>query len=691
MKLQFLSFLLLVSTAVFAGSPNKSKYENQPSGRLCPLFTDNMVMQQQRQDAPIWGVAKPGKKVSVTTSWNSQSYVTTAQADGQWRVEVTTPAAGGPYTITIDDGKKTVLNNVMIGEVWLASGQSNMQFTLSSVNNAETELADVVNHPNIRLLRVALTTSQHPVNDFTTSIGSGWNVASSETAANFSAVGYLFGKELERYRNVPIGIIDSSWGGTIIEAWTSLEGLSVQPSQQRNIDYVRHLAADEAGRKVQYEEEIVEWGKTVRSIDPGFQGDEPVWASVDLDESEWGTIAYRRGETTEPKEIQGIDGFFWVRRTVDIPAEWAGKDLFLNLGGVDDNDVTYFNGEKIGEHDGVIFRREYTIPGNLVKAGRNMLTVRIHDTGGFGGFYPADDSFYIADSKESNQRIFDLEGDWHYRVGCSTMQLPAMPADANTDPNIHSFLYNAMIHPLQDYALAGAIWYQGESNSDQSVQYRELQQMLIKDWRRQWHTELPFLITQLANYKPRVEQPVESTWAELREAQYLTAQHLSKTGMACIIDIGEANDIHPRNKQDAAHRLALQARAIAYGERLNPNGPQYRDYRIEGDKIRVFFSGMGRGQRGQQESIFVVGNERLGIPGGDIKGFAICGPDHVFHWADAVIDGNSIVVSSPEVAFPVAVRYGWGDNPECNLYNRDGLPAIPFRTDDFPPIGVLVR
>ena len=244
-----------------------------------------------------------------------------------------------------------------------------------------------------------------------------------------------------------------------------------------------------------------------------------------------------------------------------------------------------------------------------------------------------------------------------------------------------------MIHPLRDYALKGAIWYQGESNSDQSLQYRELQPMLIKDWRRQWHDNFPFFIVQLANYKQRLDEPSESSWAELREAQYLTAKHLENTGMACIIDIGEANDIHPKNKQDVGYRLALQSRAIAYGEKINPNGPQYRDYRIEGDKIRVFFDG----ERQRGESQLVTGNERLNIPGGEVKGFAICGPDRVFHWADAVIEGNSIVVSCPDVKFPVAVRYAWGDNPECNLYNKAGLPAIPFRTDDYPNIGILVR
>lgn len=686
-KLFFLSFLMMAMLNVMA-APKKAKAVKQPELQLCPLFSNNMVIQQQRSDAPLWGTAKAGKKVTVTTSWNNQRYSTIAGDDGRWRVEVSTPNAGGPYVITIEAGKTVKLDNVMIGEVWLCSGQSNMEFMLNSVNNSDAEIADADKHSNIRLLRVARNISPVAEDNFTTSIGEGWNVCSADVARNFSAVGYLFGRELEQYRNVPIGLIDASWGGTIIETWISTDGLKVMPSQQRNIDYVAHLPLDKDERIAQFNREIHDWHATVRDIDPGYDGTTPTWASPSYDDSAWGCIAYKRGETVEPQEIMGLDGFIWERRTINIPEEWAGKDLFLNLGGVDDNDITWFNGEEIGHIDGVIFRREYTIPGRLVKAGRNVLTVRIQDTGGFGGFYPNDDNFYISANKESKERIVDLEGNWHYRLGCSTMQLPVMPVNTANEPNVHTFLYNAMIHPLQDYAMQGAIWYQGESNSDQSLQYRELMPMLIKDWRRQWHSTLPFFIVQLANYKQRTAQPEESTWAELREAQYLTAQHLEKTGMACIIDIGEANDIHPKNKQDVGHRLALQARAIAYGERLNPNGPQMRGYRIEGDKIRVNFGFMGRNQQG---SSLMAGNERLGIKGGKLRGFAICGPDHVFHWADAEIDGNSVVVSSKEVPFPVAVRYAWGDNPDCNLYNKEGLPAVPFRTDDFPCIGIMVR
>ena len=686
-KIAILSLLVLAAAQCLAGPFKDSKLNSEVTKRLCPLFTDNMVMQQQRDNAPIWGQAKPNKKVTVITSWNAKKYTTTAATDGKWRIEVSTPKAGGPYSITIDDGTKTVLNNVMIGEVWLCSGQSNMGFELASSNNAEEEIADANNHPNIRLLKVKTNIAPEPLDGFDTSIGNGWNVCSGDAAKHFTAVGYFYGRNLEQNLNVPIGLIDASWGGTIIEAWTSLEGLSVQPSQARNIEYVKHLPAEASARDAQYQKEIVEWGDKVRSIDAGYDNNQPVYASSSFDDSAWGKINYERGVTREPKDILGIDGFFWLRRVVDVPAEYAGKDLYIHMGGIDDNDITFFNGEQIGSMEGVIYRRDYTIPGNLVKAGRNMLTVRVQDTGGFGGFYPADDTFYITDSKESTEHVIDLVGEWRYHIGCSTMELPVMPVNTAGEPNVHSFLYNSMIHPLRDYALKGAIWYQGESNSDQSLQYRELQPMLIKDWRRQWHDNFPFFIVQLANYKQRLDEPSESSWAELREAQYLTAKHLENTGMACIIDIGEANDIHPKNKQDVGYRLALQSRAIAYGEKINPNGPQYRDYRIEGNKIRVFFD--GENQSG--ESQLVTGNERLNIPGGEVKGFTICGPDRVFHWADAVIEGNSIVVSSPDVQFPVAVRYAWGDNPECNLYNQDGLPAIPFRTDDYPNIGILVR
>ena len=631
--------------------------------KLSPIFSDNMVLQQQIK-APIWGETKPYKKVEVTTSWDQKKYKVQADPQGKWKTEVVTPVAGGPYSITISDGKKVKLSNVMIGEVWVCSGQSNMEMQVEGwgkVMNYQQEKEEAENYPNIRFLLVEKATSPQPINEIKVA-ENGWQVCSSKTVADFSAAGYFFGRDLHKYQNVPIGLIDTSWGGTYIETWTSKEALATMPDMQKKLDVLNGLPITKEDREKKFHSDVENWKKDVAKIDKGFVNGEAVWAATGLEDCAWKTM--KVPGLMQEQGLEGFNGIVWFRKTIDIPANWTDKELTLNVGVIDDNDFTYFNGVQVGHTEGWMAPRSYKIPKELVKGGKAVIAVRVMDTGGTGGINGSPESISL---HRSETDAVQLAGDWKYQISLNIKDIPQMPVNTANEPNVPSFLFNAMLNPLIPFAIKGAIWYQGEANTGQAYQYRELMPLMIKDW----GYDFPFYMVQLASFTAQQTAPVDATWAELREAQTQTL-HLGNTGMAVTIDIGDAFDIHPKNKQEVGRRLALAARAQTYGEKIPYSGPMYDTYQIEGNKIRIYFKHTDGGLKTKN-------NE---IP----KGFTIAGVDHKFHWADAVIDGNSIVVSSPEVAFPIAVRYAWADNPICNLYNGADLPASPFRTDDWQGI-----
>ena len=638
--------------------------------KMNPLFTDNMVMQQQ-SDAPVWGKAEPGAKVKVTTSWNKKSYTTEADKDGKWMVKVSTPGAGGAYSMKISEngGEPVTINNILIGEVWLCSGQSNMQMPVSGdwakVTNHEQEVKDAAKYPKIRLISVERVTSSTPEENFTT-YGNGWQVCAPENIAEFSATAYFFGREIHLKRGVPVGLIHSSWGGTVIEAWMSKDALAGVKDLGSQAEMVSGWPTDKKERIAKSSAAVNAWNRLADTYDNVYISFDD-FKDAKFDDSRWDNM--KLPGNLEQK-YNNFDGHVLVRRNVEIPAAWAGKSITMHIGGVDDKDITYFNGEKIGNSEGWNRARTYTIPAELVKAGNTIIAIRIMDKSGNGGIVGNDQSFYLAGPDGSK---ISLAGDWKSKKDADYSCMPERPVNMHNEPYWSTVLYNAMINPLIPYRIKGAIWYQGCSNDDRAYQYQDLMRLMIADWRGLWGYNFPFYITQLANYTGRQTAPGESTWAELREAQSMAAKVVPNTGIAVTIDIGEANDIHPRNKQEVGRRLALQALNKTYGMNVVCSGPEYEGYEVDGNIIKIRFSSTNKG---------------LVAKGDKLEGFTIAGADHKFYWADAKIVGNCVEVSCKDVPRPLAVRYAWAHNPLGNLYNGAGLPASPFRTDSWQGVTI---
>ena len=475
-----------------------------------------------------------------------------------------------------------------------------------------------------------------------------------------------------------MGLIHTSWGGTPAEAWTSNEALSTSPNLKPILDRYQDGVKELPERQKAFQTRLADWIKKNLYEDSGNKGESLGFADPQTNTSDWKTISLPQFFETAGLKM---DGAVWVRKEVEVPQAWIGKPLELSLAAIDDYDTTYFNGTKVGgigseTPNSYTVQRRYEVPAALVKAGRNVIAVRVFDSAGEGGFGAGSMSLKPIGSGDDSR---PLAGVWSYKI-----ELELSPKDPDwgsrpeapgpTNQNSPSVLYNAMIAPLTPLTIRGAIWYQGESNAGRAYQYRTLFPLMIRNWRSVWgEGDFPFYFVQLANWQPIKDQPGESDWAELREAQTLTLRE-PQTGMAVIIDIGDTKDIHPRNKLDVGHRLALWALANTYGEKLEYSGPLFDKFSVEGDRIRVKFKHATSGLKTADD----------GAP----KGFAVAGEDHKFVWAEARIEGNEVVVWSKDVAKPVAVRYAWADNPVCNLYNKSGLPASPFRSDEWPGITV---
>lgn len=619
------------------------------------LIGDGMVLQQKTL-ARITGSARPDEKIAVTIA--GQTARTVADAHGGWSVKLKPMDAGGPHTLTIKGDDSLVFRDVLVGEVWVCSGQSNMEWMLAQAANGEREVA-AANHPRLRLFTIKKRLSPIPLDDVTGT----WAASTPESAARFSAVAYFFGRELQQKLGVPVGLIHSSWGGTPVEGWTSREALAARPSAKElvaNFDRVmRESATNESSEAYEFVYK-----------DTGNLGFDLGYARTDFDARDWKKMSLP--QLWENAGLQ-LDGAFWFRREIEIPNEWAGRDLALHLAALDDFDTTYFDGVQVGatgieREDAYAIPRRYTIPASLVKAGRHVIAVRLFDRVGGGGFAAGAGEMKVFPADGLSQMPITLDGEWLYFAERALPPHPVASLGRN-NPNTPTLLYNAMIAPLTAYTLRGAIWYQGENNVSRAHQYRDLFPTMIRDWRARWgQGDFPFYFVQLANFLPVNPEPGESDWAELREAQTLTLRE-PNTGMAVAIDIGEAGDIHPRNKQDVGHRLAVNALAQTYKQKIEYSGPRHTEMKIVGDEVVLSFAHTTGG-------LTTKNNEPP-------KGFAVAGDDHKFVWATARIEGDKVIVRSERVPRPRAVRYAWANNPVCNLYNGAGLPASPFRTDEW--------
>ena len=626
-----------------------------PSGlRLSKLFTDGMVVQRDVR-LPVWGWAAPRAAVTVTFAGNTTRG--TANDAGAWTVTFPAMRAGGPHELTVHSaGTRLHVRDILVGDVWVASGQSNMEWPVRMANDSAREIA-VANDSRVRHFKVPTSWAESPAEEL---VGGSWAPATPQHVGAFSAVGYFFARELRKSVNVPIGLINTSWGGSNIETWLSREAHGLNDSaaaallkrERESVDAIRDSLIARLG--------------TLPTKDGGLVNGRAVWADPRLDDASWATIPVP--SHWEEAGYPGMDGIAWYRVAFTLSVEEAKQSVRLSLGPIDDDDITWVNGVEVGRTSGYATPRVYSISPSALRSGRNVLVVRVSDGGGGGGVYGNAGLIYL----EVGGVRRALPATWKFKVGEASLRI-----DGQRINKVPMVLYNQMVHPLQRFPVKGVLWYQGESNANnvaQAAAYRDLFATLITSWRREWAGthDFPFLWVQLTSFHaPDSVPPERSAWATQR-ASMAAALALPNTGQAITIDVGDADDIHPRNKQDVGARLALVARKVAYGQSVVASGPTYRRHTVRDGRVWVEFANVAGG-------LVARGRDAL------VGGFAIAGTDQRLVWAQARIDGDRVVVWSDEVREPVAIRYAWADNPNtANLYNREGLPAAPFRTDTWP-------
>ena len=583
----------------------------------------------------------------------------------------------GETTVTIKD--------VLVGEVWFCAGQSNMQMSLGEVCVRLPEVQKETSHadyPRMRYLQIPKRGSFTPQEKWS---GSSWLPCFPEHARSCSAVAYFFGRDLHERLGCPVGLIVSAIGGTTAESWTSVEGLSTLACFTERMKEFRQAVPRAGETERAYLEQFRLWRVQVDCIDRGYDSNgTPRWATNSLDTSGWRVMTLPLPwQIITSKEGSGLSGRVWFRRTVDIPASWQRQDLVLKLSdSVFECEAVWFNGTEVGVFETPYkwqwqLSREYRVPAALVKPGENVVAFWDYASGPYGGGpYGGPESMAVCLAGDHSQEI-SLTGPWLSKQGANLAELPALPSTPEFyegNCNQPAALYNGMVAPVVPYRIRGVIWYQGESDTQRAYEYRSLFPKLITDWRAHWDQgAFPFLFVQLPNWSnnlPAPEKPGESAWAELREAQSM-ALALPNTAMAVTINIGETDDVHPPNKVDVGKRLALAAAATVYKQDIEYSGPVFRTMGFENGALRLWFD---------------HAKEGLVAKGGALSGFAVAGADGQFCWADALIEGNTVLVRSEQVPKPLAVRYGWADDPICSLYNAAGLPAAPFRTDNWPGI-----
>lgn len=631
--------------------------------KLPQLIADGMVLQRNIK-LKLWGWASPNEKVTVR--FNGKQAKSITGQDGKWLLEFPPMQAGGPYLMTIKGKNQIILHDILIGDVWFCSGQSNMVLPMERLKE---KYPDEVAHDSFPQIRNFFVPTKSDVTKEYDDLPPGkWSPAVGQGIPGFGGVTYFFAKQLYQKYHVPIGIINSSVGGVPIEAWMSAGAFKDFPQDEVQIKNFRDTAyMNNLGRRLAAAGGRRAVGFTRPEPDKGISG--PVkWTDPNFVPQNWHKF-WLPGYWAD-QGVKGLNGTLYFRKEIDVPASMTGVPAKLFVGRIVDADSTFVNGQFVGNITYQYPPRRYDVPAGLLKPGKNIIVVKVISTAGKGGFVP--DKNY---SLNANGQRIDLRGDWSYQV--AQVQPPfnftrgggdgLRPIIAQNSP---TGLYNTMAAPAINYAIKGFIWYQGEANSSHAKEYAKLLPALIADWRNKWgEGDIPFLYAQLPNFMEVDYSPSESDWAQLRQSQLETLA-VPNTGMAVAIDAGEWNDIHPLDKKDVGERLALWAEHLAYGAKdLVYSGPVYQSAKIEGNKVILSFSSTGSG-------LTVKG-------GGDLYYFAIAGADKKYVWAKAKIEGDKVIVWNDAVTNPVSVRYAWADNPEgANLYNNEGLPASPFETDN---------
>ncbi|HUG10774.1 MAG TPA: sialate O-acetylesterase [Opitutaceae bacterium] len=621
---------------------------------LSPVFGDNMVLQRGKPNT-FWGWTAPGETVRVEIGDRVASGV--ADADGRWEVRVDPPPVGTEFVVRVKGSQEVELQNVVVGDVWLCGGQSNMQTGLAGVVDGAREVAEA-NHPQIRFFTVATRAAHAPV-----AVPQGmWKVCSPQTASGregISAVAYFFARRVQAETGVPIGLIQNSLGGAPAESWMDPETLGGMEDFAVPMAKLEELRASGAR---EYGSFLMNW---LDEYDAGLVG--ATWADPSLDDSDWKRVNLLNA--FESFGLSDVPAVVWFRREFDLPDSLQEGLAVLHLGEVEKLDTAYVNGTWVGASSWVENPRTYRIASDLLQPGRNSITIRVLKRRSKNGFLSASESIRLAlpDGKE-----IPLAGDWRAKVSVDARPPHPLPLGYENYPTMPAVMFHGMIAPIAPLAIAGALWYQGEANSNRAFQYRTLLPAMIEDWRRAFgQGQFPFYIVSLPAFQARKAKPGTDDWAELREAQAISASIVPNSGLVVTIDTGEADNIHPRDKKPVGERLALLALANHHGREVIAHGPVFRSMEREGNSIRLHFDHTEGGLR---------------MRGDQLGEFSVAGEEKEWHWADARIDGDSVVVSSVDVPEPIAVRYAWQANPLATLENGAGLPAAPFRTDDWPGV-----
>ncbi len=645
-------FLFVVPYSAFAQETHEAVPKPLPF--VSPIFGDNMVMQRNKPNT-FWGWSEPGDRVQVEIG--NKNATGTAGIDHRWQVRIQPPSAGGPYTVRITGRQTVELHNVLVGDVWLCGGQSNMQLPLRFARNGEEEVK-AANYPEIRFFTVA----GHPAYRHTDVVEGKWGVVSPETAVHLSAVGYYFARKVQQAIHVPIGLVVDSVGGTPAEAWASTAAL--EPLKDFDVPLAELQRLTAAGAP-EYGNYVMHW---YDEYDIGVKGN---WAAPelhdDLEDSNWKTVDVPGGFSQ--LGVPDTPAVAWFRRGIDLPNPLPPGRALLFLGSVERMDTAYWNGTVVGASAWVENPRVYPIGDGVLKPGRNVIAIRVLKTKPDGGFLGKPEELHLLLGDKTS---IPLAGKWKGRLSVDARPPHPLPLSYENWPVMPTVLYKGMLEPIAPLSIAGALWYQGEQNSERGYQYRKILPAMIADWRRLFaQGDFPFYIVGLPAFQQRSSVPVDDAWAETRESQAISAANVRNSCLAVTIDTGDANNLHPKEKQPVGERLALCALANYYGKHLVYSGPSLESVERLPGSIRLHFAHTDGG---------------LVVKGAKLEEFAIAGEDRKWYWADAHIEGTAVVVSSPSVQEPKEVRYAWQSNPEATLFNGAGLPAGPFRTDNWPGI-----